>query len=77
MACFMDVGLVGVPAFTLVFMFSSWLHLGWCPRLDGNLRLFLCSHLGVVCGHIGGCHGYGVHGCGHNMGGGVMGMGNQ
>jgi len=50
--------------------------LGWCPRLDGHLHLCLCSHLGVVCGHIGGHHGYGVCGCGHNVGGGVAGMGN-
>jgi len=74
---FMDMGLVGVPAFALVFTFGSQSHLGWCPRLDGLLHLCLCLHSGVVRGHIGGHHGYGVHGCGHNVGGGVMGMGNQ
>ena len=52
-------------------------HLGWCPHLDGHLPLCLCSHSCVVHGHIGGHHGYGVHGCGHNVGGGVAGMGNQ
>ena len=71
MAHFMDMGLVG-------YLRSHWCsHLGWCPCLDGHLSLCLCSHSGVVHGHIGGHHGYGVHGCGHNMGGGVVGMGNQ
>jgi hypothetical protein len=76
-ARFMDVDLVGVPAFALVFAFGSRSHLGWRPRLDGRLRLCLCSRSGVVRGHIGGRRGYGVQGCGHNVGGGVAGMGNQ
>ena len=50
---------VGVSAFTLVFMFGSWSHLGWHPCLDGCLQLCLCSCSGGVCSRIGGHHGCG------------------
>ena len=63
-AGFMDMDLVGVLMFVLVFVFDLWLHLGWCPHLDGCL----CLHSGVVHGCIGGHHGYVVYGCGQNMG---------
>jgi hypothetical protein len=67
----------GTRAFTLVSAFGSWLHLGWRLRLDVHLCLCLCSHSGGICGRVGGCRGYGVHGCGCNVGGGLAGMGNQ
>jgi len=49
-----------------------------CPyHKEKSLYQCLCLCSGVVRGHIGGRRGYGVHGCGHNMGGGVAGMGNK
>jgi hypothetical protein len=75
--CFMDMDLVGVLAFTLVFTFGSQLHLGWHLHLDVHLCLYLCLRSGGICGCIGGHHGYGVYGCGCNVGGGFVGMGNQ
>jgi hypothetical protein len=68
---------VGVVTFALVFAFGSKLHLGWCLHLDGHLCLCLCSCSGGICGRIGGHRGYGVYGCGCNVGAGFSGMGNQ
>ena len=74
-AHFMDMDWVGVPVCALVFTFSSQLHFGWHPHLDGRLQSCLCL-CGGVCGCISGCCGCGIDGCGHNMGGGVVRMGN-
>ena len=60
-ACFMDMNLVGVLMFALVFTFGSPSHLDWHPHLDGCLCLCLSLCLGDV------------HDCGHNVGGGSWG----
>jgi hypothetical protein len=68
---------VEVHVLALVFAFGSQLHLGWRLCLDMHLCLCLCSHSGGICGCIGGHCGYGVYGCGCNVGAGFVGMGNQ